>query len=281
MDRLKKAPPNKDAIIYEYDDIKLKNIYLRIKGRDELDNNYANALKKEKKLVLQDSLNALYVAFTRAQENLFVVKKSKDSIFDILELSVAKYGTLNVKTAKKPNSQKTSDTLNYEDEYYGAQSDVVKELDDEIEADIKAQNFGTALHFMLEMLSSFSNVAIVDAQDMMLNKYGHILESDEVEDIKQRIEMLVADAEFKKLSFGECFKEQSLRFEDKLLYIDLLVKHEDGVYKIIDYKSSLNHSDKHQEQVRNYIDAVESITGATARGYLCYLLNDKVSIIEV
>jgi exodeoxyribonuclease V beta subunit len=32
MDRLKKAPPSRDTIIYEYDNITLKNIYLRIKG---------------------------------------------------------------------------------------------------------------------------------------------------------------------------------------------------------------------------------------------------------
>lgn len=280
MDRLKKAPPNKDAIIYEYEGIRLQNIYLRIKGRDDLDANYANAIKKEKKLVLEDSLNALYVAFTRARENLFVIKKSKDSTFDILELSVGSFGTLNVQKAKLLSKQEHQKALKYEDQFYGAQSDIVK-VEEEIEADIKAQNFGTALHFMLEMLSKFSNEYVSDAKDMMLNKFGHILEDDEIEDIVSRISLLVQNKEFLELSRGECFKEQSLRHNNNLKYIDLLIKHEDGIWKIIDYKSSTKYSEHHEEQVLSYIDAVEEITGETAEGYLCYLLKNEVKIVKV
>ena len=47
MDRLKKPPSARNAIIYEYDAIELKNIYLRTKGRDFVDKNYANAILKE------------------------------------------------------------------------------------------------------------------------------------------------------------------------------------------------------------------------------------------
>jgi len=281
MDRLKKAPPNKDAIIYEYDGIKLQNIYLRIKGRDDLDNNYALALKKEKKLVLEDSLNALYVAFTRARENLFVIKKSKDSTFDILDLSVAKYGELKVETAKVETKKDSGEKLKYEEQYYGPQSDIVKVEDDEIEADIKAQNFGTALHFSLEMMSEFTQEYISDAIDMMINKFGHILEDEEIEDITSRIELLVKNEEFIELINGECYKEQSLRYNNNLKYIDLLVKHNDGTYKIIDYKSSTNYSDHHIEQVQSYIDAVEQITSDLADGYLCYLLKNSIKIVKV
>ncbi|MCW8837155.1 MAG: UvrD-helicase domain-containing protein, partial [Thiovulaceae bacterium] len=281
MDRLKKAPPNKDAIIYEYDGINLQNIYLRIKGRDELDANYENALKKEKKLILEDSLNALYVAFTRARENLFVIKKSKASTFDILDLSVGSSGVLKVEKAKQETKEQYLDGLEYEEEYYGPQSDVVKVEDEEIEVDIKAQNFGTALHFMLEMLSEFSIEHISDAKDMMLNKFGHILEDAEIADIQNRVEMLVKNQEFLELCNGEVFKEQSLRYNDNLKYIDLLVKHKSGVWNIIDYKSSTKYSEHHVEQVRSYIDAVEEITGEMAEGYLCYLLNDEIKVIEV
>jgi len=281
MDRLKKAPPNKDAIIYEYDDIRLQNIYLRIKGRDALDPNYANALKKEKKLVLEDSLNALYVAFTRARENLFVIKKSKDSVFDILDLSVSSFGLLRVEKHVKKAIQNTALFLEYEEEYYGAQSDVVKEEDDEIESDIQAQNFGTALHYMLEMMNGFSAHYVEDAKDMMLNKYGHILEDDEIAEIVQRVDLLVQKPEFLELTQGVVFKEQSLRYNDALMYIDLLVKHEDGIWKVIDYKSSLKYNDHHTQQVQNYLDAIEEITGDEAEGYLCYLLQKEVKIIKV
>ncbi|WP_373071203.1 RecB-like helicase [Sulfurimonas sp.] len=281
MDRLKKAPPNKDAIIYEYDGIKLQNIYLRIKGRDDLDNNYALALKKEKQLVMEDSLNALYVAFTRARENLFIVKKSKDSTFDILDLSVSKHGVLKVQKAQQEIKKDSLQELKYEEEYYGPQSDIVKIEDDELEADIKAQNFGTALHFMLEMISEFSTEYISDAKDMMINKFGHTLEDDEIEDITNRVSLMLENKEFLELCDGECFKEQSLRFNNNLKYIDLLVKHKDGSYKIIDYKSSTKYSDHHVGQVEEYIEAVEEITGKTAQGHLCYLLKNEVKIVKL
>ena len=280
MDRLKKAPPNKDAIIYEYDGISLQNIYLRIKGRDELDANYANALKKEKKLVLEDSLNALYVAFTRARDNLIVIKKSKDSMFDILDLSVSSFGILRVERTKQEIKQKTSDALKYEDEYYGAQSDIVK-TEEEDEVDIKAQNFGTALHFMLEMIGGFEYEYISDAKDMLLNRFGDILEDSEIDEIVNRVNLLVQHQEFLELCEGEPFKEQSLRYNNNLLYIDLLVKHKDGIWKIIDYKSSMKYSEHHVEQVQNYIDAVEEITGDKVEGFLCYILENEVKIVKV
>ena len=40
VDRLKKAPPRRDSIIYNYDGIHLQNIYLRTKNRDLIDNDY-------------------------------------------------------------------------------------------------------------------------------------------------------------------------------------------------------------------------------------------------
>ncbi len=281
MDRLKKAPPNKDAIIYEYDGIKLQNIYLRIKDRDELDNNYALALKKERQLVLEDSLNALYVAFTRARENLFVIKKSKDSTFDILDLVVAKHGELRVQKAQQESKKQTQQKLNYVEEYYGPQSDIVKVEDDEIEADIKAQNFGVALHFMLEMLSEFSLEYLEEAKNMMLNRFGNLLDDDEIEDIVNRVSMLLQNKEFLELCRGECFKEQSLKFNNSLFYIDLLVKHDQNKYNIIDYKSSMNYADHHAQQVGNYIEAVEQITKEKADGYICYILKSGVKIIKV
>ncbi|MCK4974452.1 MAG: RecB-like helicase, partial [Sulfurimonas sp.] len=169
MDRLKKAPPARDAIIYEYDEITLKNVYLRIKGRDAIDTQYANALAKEKSLVREDSLNALYVAFTRARDNLFVILKSKDSMFDILDLSCSKFGDLNCKKEINSSSmQKEFKPLEYKNLYYGTQSDILT-LEAEQQEDLKAINFGLAMHYMLEMIGEFKIENITHAKDMMIN----------------------------------------------------------------------------------------------------------------
>ncbi|MEJ2373666.1 MAG: 3'-5' exonuclease, partial [Sulfurimonas sp.] len=101
VDRLKKAPPSRDSIIYKYNGIKLESIYFRMKNRDLIDEDYKEALDKEKELIEEDSLNALYVAFTRARENLFIIKKTKDSAFDLLEVEDASFGVLKCEVKEK------------------------------------------------------------------------------------------------------------------------------------------------------------------------------------
>jgi len=283
MDRLKNPPPSRDAIIYEYDGIKLHNLYLRIKGRDELDPAYANALKKEKILQNEDSLNALYVAFTRAKENLIIIKKSKKSQFDILDLVDAKYGELkcsNKSTDFIADAKEMKQTPEYKDFYYGTQSDIL-EVENQSQEDLKAINFGLALHYALEMLASFTHEALDDAKDMMLNKYGDILDDDEVQDILSRISLLIEHKEFLDLLDGEIYKEKALRYKNNLRYVDLLIKRENNSWIVVDYKSSLSFSEHHLKQVRYYVKAIKEITGEEVEGFICYLLKDEVKLVKV
>ncbi|MCW8895515.1 RecB-like helicase [Sulfurimonas sp.] len=285
MDRLKKAPPARDAIIYEYDDITLTNVYLRIKGRDAIDAQYANALAKEKALVREDSLNALYVAFTRARDNLFIIKKSKDSMFDILDLTCASSGSLNV-NSKSSQTDKTmqKQPLEFKPLYYGTQSDILV-LEKEQQEDLKSINFGIAMHYMLEMLGEFQEQNIIHAKDMMINKYGHTLEVAEIDDIESRVKLLLQNKEFKALISGECYREKAIRYKNNLRYIDLLVKSDKeslfDSWNIIDYKSAISYTEHHLKQVRYYEKAIKEITGDEVNGYICYLLQDEIKIVKV
>ncbi|MEA3331672.1 MAG: RecB-like helicase [Campylobacterota bacterium] len=283
MDRLKKAPASRDAIIYEYDNITLKNVYLRTKGRDAIDSEYADALAKEKTLVVEDSLNALYVAFTRARDNLFVILKSKDSAFDILDLTCGSSGELIgceasaslLGTTKVVHPKK----LEYQNLYYGTQSDILK-LEEETNEDLKSINFGLAMHYMLEMLGDFKIEAVPHARDMMINKYGYILEDGEIEDIQKRVIMLLNSKEFIGLVDGKCYREKAIRYRNNLRYIDLLVQ-KSNIWNIIDYKSSIFYANHHHKQVSYYVKAVEEITDSMACGYICYLLKDEIKLVKV
>ncbi len=280
MDRLKKAPPARDAIIYEYDGIRLQNLYLRIKGRDAIDMEYAQALDKEKSLVKEDSLNALYVAFTRARDNLFVISKSKDSAFNILSLEAGSYGKLVCNNSNNIEVNRLSKPFKYKELYYGTQSDILK-LEDNEDEDFRAINFGLALHYMLEMLGSFNHKSIANAKDMMINRYGYHLQKQEIEDIERRVSMLLDNKKFMELASGEHYKEKGIRYKDNLRYIDLLIKNETNLWSLIDYKSSLKYQEHHVKQVSFYVHAVREITGTEVRGYICYLLENEIKIIEL
>ncbi|MBN2815499.1 MAG: RecB-like helicase [Campylobacterales bacterium] len=279
LDRLKKQPPARDVIIYEYDGIRLENIYLRTKDRDAIDSEYKKALAKEQELVREDTLNALYVAFTRARENLIVISKSEKSDFALLELEEGSFGELCIEKKEQIKSE-TYAPLSYKELYYGTQSEILG-VERESAQELKALNFGTAMHYMLEMLESFSIESLVSAKDMMLNKYGFLLEDAEVEDIVHRVKLLIENKEFLSLIEGKCYKEKALHYKNSLRYIDLLVEEECGVWNIIDYKSSKSFADEHYKQVRAYVHAIQTITNQSAKGYLCYLLEKKVEIVPV
>ena len=281
MDRLKRKPAPKNAIIYEYEGISLQKIYLRSKGREELDANYANALSKEKALVLEDSLNAFYVAFTRARENLIVIKKSKESTFETLELGVGSFGVLKRGSNERGRAaKKEPKKFDYKALYYGTQSDILA-LEKRGDDDLGAINFGLATHYALETLGDFDLDSLPNATDMTLNKFGHSLQDRELQEIRNRVKSLLLDETFAKLAKGERYKEKALRYKNNLRYLDLLVKREDGGWNVLDYKTSLSYSDEHAKQVRYYVNAVKEITGDEVDGYLCYLLEGKTKIVKV
>ncbi len=277
MDRLKKAPSARDSIIYEYDGIQLQNIFLRTKNRAPLDVEYDRALEKEKALVRQDTLNALYVAFTRAKENLFVIKKPKDSMFDLLGLEVCSRGSLAC-TKKDTTQNKERIPLKYKSLYYGTQSDILN-LQQSDEEDLRAINFGLAMHYMLEMLGGFKYKYIEAAKNMMLNKFGHSLEAWEIDAIVQRVESLLESQEFLQLAEGKCYREKAIKYKNNLRYIDLLVKVDNG-WRVIDYKSAFSFKEDHLNQVRSYVKAIKAITSQEVEGYICYLLDDGIKIIK-
>ena len=210
---------------------------------------------------------------------LFVIKKSKNSVFDILDMTVGSSGTLicNDKTTSFVNTSNIE--LEYKELYYGTQSDILK-LEIEKDEDFKAQNFGLALHYMLEMMASFDESSIPHAKDMMLNKYGYALDEDEIDDLTFRVKLLTQNEEFKNLINGEYFKEKALRYKNNLRYIDLLVKQESGMWNVVDYKTSIAYSEHHLKQVRYYVKAIKEITGDEVNGYLCYILKGDIKIIQ-
>jgi len=279
MDSLKRPNVASDSIIYNYDGISLSSVYLRTKNRDAIDIEYERALEKEKVLVREDKLNALYVAFTRARDNLIIIKKSEKSSFELLDLEVASYGEMNISVKEQVKLERLQ-KIDYKELYYGTQSDILA-LENEVDGDLNAINFGIALHYMLEMMSVFEIDALNNAKNMMINKYGSRLENSEVEDICTRVELFVRNIAVIELLKGKVYKEKALRYKKKLRYIDLLVLRDDGSYLVIDYKSSLAYSEHHTKQVRAYVRAIKEISGVNVKGIICYLLADKIKLVEV
>lgn len=279
MDRLKKAPADRSPIIYDYEGTQLQNVYLRQKGREFLDEAYAAAIVKEKNLRHEDTLNALYVAFTRARTSLLVLQKSEHSHFESLELNRQEMGQLEIVTTGKKHVVQ-SEVLDYKEEQYGTQSEVLEEEKETQTSNHQAMTFGTALHYTLELLEAFHPDALSVAMESTLNRFGALLSIKELQEIHQRVLRLLQDEKFQALTSGSVQKEVPISFDKKLRYLDLLVEHE-SEWVVIDYKSGKGDYSAHAAQVGFYKKAIGTITQQAVRGFICYTLSDTIELVEV
>ena len=278
LDKLKGAAPDRSTLLYEYDDsLYVKQIFYKMKGRENFDEAYSILREKQKNLNAKDKMNVLYVALTRAAKSMTVIRKEKGSIFDPLGMKEMSVGSVTPNKNQKQNEQPTHEPITIT--HYGVQE--LSKHEEEDEKDYDAILFGTALHYTLEMMSSFTIMSLADAMIASKNRYGLQLNDEKFLDIKNRILELITQSQFKKLLEGATTSnEQALSFNDELKQIDLLLSYENH-YLVMDYKSSKKYHQEHRKQVREYKDAIESITSKQTRGMIVYLLADGVELVEV
>ena len=280
MDRLTKEPPQRAAILYNYEGINLKGVYLRQKSRESIDKEYANVLEENKKLQKEDKLNALYVAFTRAKQDLFVVVKQEKSSFALLGLTPQTKGEL-VRYVKQEQSEEVVyEKLKYKPLYYGSQTNVLEQPKTK-EQNLESVYFGLAMHYMLEM-TEFNNPASYGfAKEITRNKYALLLSKEQFLQVQKRVEKLLKNQFFRELVGESYFKEQPVLYLKKLYYIDLLIDKGEEGFVVLDYKSSRHLHSEYVEQVKLYMRAVAAITKKNVKGYICYLLEDSTKFVEL
>jgi len=280
IDRLKGMVSDRMALLYDYDEsLYIKKIYYKMGSRDNFDREYKAIIENQKRLSQKDKMNLLYVALTRAVESMIVIRKSKNSIFDAVGMKPISIGSFKSKSINS-NRENSQYITPIPIEYYGVQEiESIKEEDKDI--DYEAILFGTALHYTLEMMSSFSIMSLAQALIATKNRYGLELNEYQFKDIKKRILELISSQKFKKLLDGATItREQSISFENELKQIDLLLSYSE--YNIvIDYKSSKKYHQKHISQVRYYKKIVSKITNKYTKGIIIYLLEDSVEFVNI
>lgn len=273
LDRLGSARSHSDPIVYEYEGAQLKGMHYRIKNREALDARYAKALEAEKEAAREDQLNALYVALTRAALSLSVLRKTKGSWFEPLELPVCEVGLLE-RGEHRPQPPALPQPPVYKGLQFGRQDETLR-TPKEATHDYAAVQFGLALHYTLEMMGDFSSLSLPRALESTRNRYGAVLHSGAMEEIERRIKALIGDRTFEKLVHGDIRKEQMIRHKGSIGIIDLLVYNE-GKWTIIDYKSGREEEQKHKDQIGRYKEAIAALTGEKVAGYLCYITQEGI-----
>jgi len=285
MDRTASRGANDDGLLFEYDGTNLRRAFFRFKNRENFDDEYAYAKKQEKNAQDVDRLNMLYVAFTRAEHAMYIVKKPPkplktgevkyDGVFTLDALAPMSRGELYI--AQKPALEGVYD----DDVTFALKDHDRQEMQKQKQSkkNTPEQLNGLALHLLLENVDfADSNGSFGGAIEMVRNRYASI--ADDMQSIVDMGMKALEDEHFNALIQGAAaFKECSFCHGGKAYRLDLMLIKDDGIV-IVDYKSSETAKKEHIAQITRYKDAVKSITGTDPKAYI-YTLADEPTLKEV
>ncbi len=280
VDKLTRPNVDRDPLLLHFaEDLTIDKVYYRSANRDYFDPKYKELLQSRTIASHKDSLNVLYVALTRAIEEMIIIKKNEKSIFDLIRMNITSRGTPSKPKQiliPKPSQPQEPITLSH----YGRQNITANKEEEEIR-DYDAINFGLALHYTLEMMGTFDTDSLAQALEGSRNRYGLIIDDTQWSDIALRISNLIDNAEFiTLLQNAKIIQEQAISYQGELKQIDLLLEYEES-YLVIDYKSSYKYHNKHLQQVQHYCKAISSISQKDTQGMILYLLKDEVKMERV
>ncbi|MDX9901696.1 MAG: RecB-like helicase [Aliarcobacter sp.] len=281
LDRIKRKNVDKSSLLFEYDSVQLKNIFYKIKGYENYNKDYEKALVKEKALSIEDEINILYVALTRAKNNMIIFKKTKSSVFDILNMQPIQIGTV-VRSHNISKNYEKIEKILYIPMNLGTQEKQISKEKEFEEDYLKAKYFGIATHYCLEMMNEFNSDNLLYSLNLAKTRYSNFLDEIDFFDIKNRLSLLVKNEEFLSLIKDSDFiTEQSLVYKEEIKIIDLLL-FKNGNYYIIDYKTTKDRYVEHIAQVAFYKKAIKDIFQTqNVFSYLLYLQKDEILISEV
>lgn len=281
LDRIKRKNSDKSSLLFEYDSVELKNIFYKIKGYENYNKQYSKAIAKEKALSLEDEINILYVALTRAKNNMIIFKKEKSSVFDILSMKALKQGQVIQSTNASINYEK-KEKVEYVPLDLGLQEKQISKEKDLDDNRLHSKYFGIATHFCLEMMDDFTSNNLDYCLNLTKTRYSNYLNENDFKNIKNRITALLENKIFNELiSNAKFITEQALVYKGEVKIIDLLLYKEEKYY-IFDYKTTKEKSKDHISQVSYYKKAIKEILKSEeVFSYLIYLKENEVLIDEV
>ena len=212
---------------------------------------------------------------------MIIFKKSKSSVFDILNMKAIQIGKI-IESQNISTINQNIEKISYRALDLGTQEKQISKEKEYEENYLNAKYFGIATHYCLEMISDFTFDNVDYSLNLAKTRYSNYLNEEDFSDIKNRILLLINNDKFNSLIKNAQFiTEQSLVYKEEIKIIDLLLFKEDNYY-IIDYKTTKEQSVEHITQVSYYKKAIKDIFKTqNVFSYLIYLQENEILISEV
>lgn len=254
------------------------------------DTPFEKVVEAEQEETLLEALNMLYVALTRAEEQLYlcVNVKTSNTIGEVVKraISTTKWSSENQieigesKRISQPKKaiEKAMLELNLKNRTSKVELRIAPESDKFWgESDQKELDYGNIFHYQISKVKSHKDLPKVIKsmkEDLGLN-----------ESIQLRLE----NAFLTMLKIGEIgnifsddnviYNEQEISYNSQTLRIDKLVITPAGEALILDYKTG-EEANKNVKQVRNYIEALQFLGFEKVKGFLYYTKNKLIQEVN-
>ena len=271
-------------------------------GPDYLPLNYTSALAKtffstdyleEQAQSAIDNLNLLYVAFTRAEEELYTfiptTKQKKENRFAsiLLELIQSESFTAGAQTkvVRKKSEEKPFTLTNYPS--YSYTNRLCTKYTEQNTSDISTtgiRDYGVLMH------RAFSHIATINDVDKAIAKLvdDGFLPDNEIQrnSIKEKITEALQQPNVSKWFDGSwrLLNEANLLLpattSTQQLRPDRVMFRNDEVV-VIDYKFGKNKLEKYTQQIQNYINTIKQMGYTNIKGYCWYIALNEIEEIHL
>ena len=226
-------------------------------------------MKNENMLTLQDSVNMLYVAMTRAEKALFInAEIPKDMPLKISHIAGVCFpenvvkGTLKAeKKAEKEQAKSVTIDCNINKERKLIETKAFYSKKENVTHDYLSALAGSCLHAGLFMLEYGREESILSAEKCMYAKYGSALDEKTFADIKKQLLTVYNNKQWQQLFNGRVFKERRIGENNNLYSVDIYSEMEDKIV-IMDYKTgTLNDNilNEYKKQLYKYADILKKL----------------------
>lgn len=226
-------------------------------------------MKNENMLTLQDSVNMLYVAMTRAEKALFInAEIPKDMPLKISHIAGVCFpenvvkGTLKAeKKAEKEQAKSVTIDCNINKERKLIETKAFYSKKENVTHDYLSALTGSCLHAGLFMLEYGREESILSAEKCMYAKYGSALDEKTFADIKKQLLTVYNNKQWQQLFNGRVFKERRIGENNNLYSVDIYSEMEDKIV-IMDYKTgTLNDNilNEYKKQLYKYADILKKL----------------------
>lgn len=226
-------------------------------------------MENENMLTLQDSINMLYVAMTRAEKALFInAEIPKDMPLKISHLvgvcfpEPVQLGTLKAeKKEEKEQIKSINIDFNINKEKKLIETKAFYSKKENVTHDYLSALTGSCLHAGLFMLEYGKEETIALAEKCMFAKYGSALDNKTFAEIKKQLHTVYNNKQWQQLFNGRVFKERHIGENNNLYSVDIYSEMDDKIV-IMDYKTgTLNDKmlDDYKKQLFKYAEILKKL----------------------